>query len=63
MDVAAGSRADRAGLAEGDVILEVDHQPIESVESWNAVISALDQDAQITLTVLRDGNLSFVTIE
>lgn len=62
MDVAAGSRADRAGLVEGDVILEVDHQPIESVEGWNAVISELD-DAQITLTVLRDGSLSFVTIE
>ena len=63
MDVAAGSRADRAGLAEGDVILEVDHQPIESVEGWNAVISGLDDDAQITLTVLRNGSLSFVTIE
>ena len=62
MDVAAGSRADRADLVEGDVILEVDHQPIESVEGWNSVISELD-NAQITLTVLRDGSLSFVTIE
>ena len=63
MDIAAGSRADRVGLAEGDVILEVDHRPIESVEEWNTVISELDDDAQITLTVLREGNLSFVTIE
>ena len=63
MDVAAGSRADNAGLVEGDVILEVDHQPIESVEGWNAVISELEDDAQITLTVLRDGSLSFVTID
>ncbi len=63
MDVTAGSRADRAGLAEGDVILEVDHQPIDSVDSRNAAISALDEDAQITLTVLRDGSLSFVSIE
>jgi len=63
MDVAAGSLADRVGLVEGDVILEVDHQPIDSVEGWNAVISALDEDARITVTVLRDGSLSFVTIE
>jgi serine protease Do len=62
MDVAAGSRADRAGLVEGDVILEIDHQPIESVEGWNAVISKLE-DAQITLTILRDGSLTFVTVE
>lgn len=63
MDVAAGSRADRAGLVEGDVILEVDHQPIESVEGWDTVISELDDNAQITLTVLRDGSLGFVAIE
>ena len=63
MDVAAGSRADRAGLVEGDVVLEVNHQPIESVEGWNAVISEVDGDAQITLTVLRDGSLGFVRIQ
>jgi serine protease Do len=63
MEVAAGSRADRAGLTEGDVILEVDHRPIESIEAWNTVISELDGDAQITLTVLRNGRLGFVTIE
>ena len=63
MDVAAGSRADEAGLAEGDVILEVNHQPIDSVEGWNDAISLLDEGAQVTLTVLRDGSLSFVTIE
>jgi serine protease Do len=63
MDVAAESRADRAGLSEGDVVLEVDHRPIESVEGWNTVISELGDDAQITLTVLRNGRLGFVTIE
>ncbi len=63
MGVAAESRADRAGLVEGDVILEVDHQPVESVEGWNALISELNDDAQVTLTVLRDGSVSFVTIE
>ncbi len=63
MGVAAGSRADQAGLAEGDVILEVDHQPIATVEDWNAVISTLEDAATVTLTVLRDGSLGFVTID
>jgi len=63
MGVAAGSRADCAGLTEGDIILEVDHQAIESVDGWDATITDLPQDAQITLTILRNGKLRFVTLE
>ena len=62
MDVAAGSRADQAGLAEGGVILEVDHMPVESVEDWDAIIAGVGE-ARITLTILRNGRLNFVTIE
>ncbi|MFC2078321.1 PDZ domain-containing protein, partial [Candidatus Bipolaricaulota bacterium] len=62
MDIAAGSRAARAGLAEGDVILEVDHRPIESVEDWNAIVSGLDDDDPLTLTILRESRLGFITI-
>ncbi|MFC2081625.1 trypsin-like peptidase domain-containing protein [Candidatus Bipolaricaulota bacterium] len=62
MDVAAGSRAEQAGLAEGDVILEVDHVSVESVEDWDVVITDVG-DARITLTILRNGRLSFVTVE
>jgi len=62
MDVAADSRAAHAGVAEGDVILEVAHRPIESVEDWNAVVSGLDDDDQLTLTILREGRLGFITI-
>ena len=63
MDVAAGSRADRAGLAEGDVILELDHRAIETIDGWSAAISALDEGAQVNLTILRSGTLRFVTLE
>jgi len=63
MGIAAGSRADRAGLTEGDIILEIDHQPIESVDGWDAAISDLDEDARVTLTILRNGKLRFVTLE
>ena len=63
MGVAAGSRADRAGLAESDIILEIDHEPVESVNGWNAMISEIGEDARITLTILRNGKLRFVTLE
>ena len=62
MDVTAGSRGDRAGLAEGDVILEVDHQPIASLDDWEAAIAGIDEGEQVTLTILRNGSLRFVTI-
>jgi len=63
MDVTAGGRADRAGLVEGDIIVEIDHQPIGSVEEWNSFVSELDEDAKVVLTILRDGSLGFVTVE
>jgi len=63
MDVTAGSRGDRAGLVEGDVILEVNQHPVDSVATWQAVTSGLGENAQVTLTILRDGSLRFVTIE
>ena len=63
MDVAAGSRADMAGLVEGDVILEVEHQTVDSVEGWESAISKFQEGARIRLTVLRQGSLRFVTIE
>jgi serine protease Do len=62
MDIASGSRADRAGLSEGDIILEVDHRPIESVDDWNEAVSELAGDAYLTLTVLHGGRLIFVTL-
>jgi len=63
MDVTTGSRGDRAGLAEGDVILEVDHQPIASLDDWEAAIAGIDEGEQVALTILRGGSLRFVTIQ
>ncbi len=62
IEVAAGSRADTAGLAEGDVILEVNHQPVTSVSEWNDTLSEIDEDTAITLTILRNRQLGFVTL-
>ena len=62
MDVAANSRAVTVGLAEGDIIVEVDHEAIVSVEDWNQAVSELDEGTQVVLTVLRNGRLSFVRL-
>jgi len=62
ISVTAGSRAGKAGLAEGDVILEVDHQAVATVEEWSAAIADAEEGDEITLTVLRSGQLMYVTL-
>lgn len=63
MGIEAGSRAERAGLAEGDVILELNHQSVVSVTEWEARTSALRDGETMTITVYRAGVLRFITIE
>jgi len=60
--IARDSRADRAGLNSGDVVLEVNRQPVSSVDEWNTVMAELGASSQITLTVLRAGRLGLVVM-
>lgn len=62
MSVAADSRAGKAGLAEGDVVLEVNRQPITSVEDWNKAVAELKQGTKVILTVLREGRIGFIAL-
>jgi serine protease Do len=62
MGVAAGSRAESAGLTEGDVILEVNRQSVRSVEAWNTVVAGLRSTGRVTLTVFRGGRVGFIAM-
>ena len=63
MDLEPESRAEEAGLSEGDVILEFNREVIASVEEWDVAVSELDEDDAVTLTVYRNGELRFVIVE
>ena len=63
MGVEPGSKAEEAGLAEGDVILEVNHVAVATVEDWETAVSGLDEGDTMTLTVVRNGRLGFVIVE
>ncbi len=63
MSVQSDSAADQAGLAEGDVILEIDHQEVASVDDWNTMVSGLNDSSAVTLTIYRNGRLGFVVVE
>jgi len=61
-EVEIGSRASRAGLQRGDVILEIDRIPINSVVEWNTVIARLDPGATPLLLLIRDGRRHFIIL-
>jgi serine protease Do len=55
--------ADSPELQRGDVIEEVDQQPVTSVQEFNRVLSALDGEATHVLSVCRHRVRSFVVIQ
>jgi len=62
MEVTSGSKGYWAGLQQDDVILEIDLQPIGSVDDWNAVVAEMDEEASPMLTILRDGRQRYITL-
>jgi S1-C subfamily serine protease len=53
--VEAGSPAGRAGLASGDVVVEIDRSTIASASDVVDALATLQPEQQITIRVLRDG--------
>ena len=62
-DVNAGSTADDAGLAKGDVITKVDDQLISGADSLVATIRSYRPGDQVTVTYDRGGDTKTVTLE
>ena len=61
--VAPGSVAVKAGLHKGDLILEVENQPIHSVAEFKAAINQAADEAKILLLVKHEGQVRYVTVE
>ncbi len=59
--VSPDSRAADAGLQEGDVIIEVNRQPVQSVEELRAAVRKTT-DRPVLLLLERDGHTQFVTV-
>lgn len=55
-DVFKDTAADRAGLRSGDVIIEMDGQPIESYRELRSKLQILDYGKASTLRIIRDGS-------
>jgi len=53
--VASGSVGERAGIKEGDIITEVNFQPVRNAEELQKVISGLEAGRLVTVRFLRGG--------
>jgi serine protease Do len=53
--VQPGSRAFWAGLQVGDLIIEINRQPVKSIDDWNKLVSELPDDARLVLTIIPRG--------
>ncbi len=47
VNVKPGSQADKAGLVSGDVIIEIDRQPVGSAQDFRRIVSAIKGDCLI----------------
>ncbi len=61
-DIDPSSRAADAGLREGDVIQQVNRQPVKSVQDFNRAMASAKKDDPTLLLVNREGNTLFVAV-
>ncbi|MCO6459016.1 MAG: DegQ family serine endoprotease [Pirellulaceae bacterium] len=61
--VTPGSKAMRAGLTPGTLVLSVNRQPVQSVEEFRRAVEAGQSQGPVLLRVRQDGNNRFVAID
>jgi serine protease Do len=62
-DVTAGSPAEKAGIAIGDVIVEVGGKKLEDARQLPALVAKLKPGAKAPVTVVRQGKRKTITVE
>ena len=62
-DVKPNSPADRAGIARGDVIREVNKKEIHSVQEYKAAVESIRKDQQALMLIERSGVPLFLTMK
>ena len=60
--VKPGSTAEEMGVREGDIILEVNRKPVNSLKSYERAVTDLAKDEAVLLLLKRKGQTIFMTI-
>lgn len=62
-DVEPGSLADAAGLFAGDLVVEVNHQPVSNLAAYQQVANAIKPKDPVLLLINRQGAILYVALE
>jgi serine protease Do len=62
-EVTSGGPADRAGIDRGDVVLEVNRQPVEDAAEFAKLVRAAEPGKTLLLLVRSGGGTRFVTVK
>ena len=62
-DIRAGSRSEESGLLQGDIIREINRQPVSSLNAFQQAVSALPNDQPVLLFIHRRGMPLFLTVK
>jgi serine protease Do len=62
-EIEPGGPAQGAGLRTGDVILELNRQPINNITDYGAALQKLKADETVLLLILRDDTTKFVALK
>ncbi len=63
VDVEPSSDADRAGLSRGDVIREINREPIDSMRDFERIATNLEEGKKVLLFINRRGASLFVSVK
>jgi len=61
-EVEAGSPADEQGIQPGDLIMEVNREPVRNVRQWNAALGKAAEKGKVLLRVRNEGGTRLVVI-
>ncbi len=62
-DVERGSVAEMAGFQPGDIILEINGEPINSTDDYTRVLERSDKEKPILFLVKREGNTIYIALK
>ena len=62
-DVTKDSAADKAGLKQGDIVIEFDGQPVEKAKILQSRVAMLEPGTKAKIVVLRNGEQKTFTVE
>jgi len=61
--VSVNSPAEEAGIEPGDIILEIEGQPVHMSGDVYDIVNSVEEGAEISLLLLRDGELEEISLE